>query len=90
MKMYETIDPNYAPDMYLDYQSSWYEGATNKSIKEWMIEKGYRMVFINNVPSTDADVLRLYMGAYSSMHTQNPVIIKARVEGPYWYYTTNK
>lgn len=90
MKMYETINPNYAPDMYHCYQADWYEGETDKSIEEWMLNKGYRMVFINKIPATDADVMKLVMEAYSSTHTQNPVIIKAKVVGPYWYYTTNK
>lgn len=90
MKMYETINPNYAPEVYQSYLADWYEGETTGSIEEWLLKKGYRLVYINSVPATDVDVIKLVMEAYSSMNTKNPLIVKARVVGPYWYYTTNK
>lgn len=48
------------------------------------------MIYINGKEATMADVLKLIMRAYSSMHTQNPVIVKARMQGDNWYYTSNE
>lgn len=48
------------------------------------------MIYINNKPATKADVLKLIMRAYSSMHCKEPLIIKARMQNDNWFYTTNK